>query len=316
MKKFLILISLLALIAPSMALASQFQFDAAISEGSVSFSPANFFAGETVRVYANIINLGTNDITGGVSFFQGAGALGAPSFFSLKANGANEDVWIDWTPIEGTYNIMVKIETNTTDQNPSNNGYVTPMKTITKRPPPPPPVSQPVVQAPVSSQSSQGTQLGSSSAPASTASAGQNKATLISIAEQVAATLTPKLPVNPSVSKSAVGQKPVQKNVATPETVKSPLGVPVAGKSASVPVVQQQVPKQGVLGESVARGSDPVQGDINAAWQKNEKEQGFGLPSQPNRPQRDPVRTALAISVFLTLLFLGVGFYFLKISRA
>ncbi|MDO8303705.1 MAG: hypothetical protein Q7T18_10730, partial [Sedimentisphaerales bacterium] len=119
MKKFLVIISLFTLMAPSLALAAQFQFDAAISEGSVSFSPANFFAGETVRVYANIINLGTNDITGGVSFFQGAGALGAPSIFSLKANGANEDVWIDWTPIEGTYNIMVKIETNTTDQNPS-----------------------------------------------------------------------------------------------------------------------------------------------------------------------------------------------------
>ncbi len=305
MKKIVLLLAGLSLLAPTFASAAQYQYDAAITQGSVSFSQAQFYAGETVRIYANIVNLGTSDISGGVSFFQGASALAAPSPFSLKANGANEDVWIDWTPLEGTYNIMLKIETRESDQNQSNNTHVTPMMTIAKRvpvPPPPPipsPSSQGIAQAPAPSQ-------GGSVGQTIPVGAVQKKNTILSsAAEIIAQKLTPKLPINPTVNRNAVAAKQSKKDVSVAASA-------IQAKPESKRLaVQQPTPIQAVLGESVQREPDAVV----APSIIQEKAQGFESKQATREKQTDPVRSGVALAVLFTLLFLGVGFYFLKISR-
>lgn len=292
---------------PSFALAAQYQYDAAITQGSVSFSSPQIFAGETVRIYANIMNLGTGDMSGGVSFFQGASALAAPSPFSLKANGANEDVWIDWTPMEGTYNIMIKIETRESDQNQTNNTHVTPMMTIAKRVPVPPPPSVPSppsqdgAQAPALSQSQ-----GGSAGQVLPVSAVQKKnAILSSAAEIIAQKLTPKLPINSSIVRKVVAVQQPKKDTA--------VAIPTseAKQAPKQLVVQQPTPIQAVLGESVQREPDPVV----TPQVIQEKAQGFESKQVTREKQNDPVRAGVALAVLFTLLFLGVGFYFLKISR-
>ncbi|MDO8490153.1 MAG: hypothetical protein Q7S47_01930 [bacterium] len=132
--------SLFLALSPFPVSAQQYSYDAVVRQGSITFSRSDLYAGEPVRVYGNIINLGIQDIAGTVTFYQGAIPLGNPLPFSLRAQSASEDFWVDWTPTEGTYNIMMGISsTNPEDQNPSNNTAVTSVMTITKRPSPPPP---------------------------------------------------------------------------------------------------------------------------------------------------------------------------------
>lgn len=132
-------------LSPFPVSAEQYAYDAAVRQGSITFSQSNLFANEGVRIYGNLVNLGIQDIAGMVTFYQGAKPLGDPQPFSLRAQSASEDFWVDWTPTEGTYNVMMSISlTSPRDQNVSNNTAVTSQMTIVKRPPPPPPPPPPV----------------------------------------------------------------------------------------------------------------------------------------------------------------------------
>ncbi|MBI4599331.1 hypothetical protein HY732_00230 [Candidatus Uhrbacteria bacterium] len=311
MKRISIIIFTLFLALPSFAQAAQFAFDAAITQGSVSFSTSQMYAGEQVRIYANIINQGTSDISGGVSFFQGASAIAAPSFFSLKANGANEDVWVDWTPPEGTYNILIKIETNGTDQNTTNNTYVTPMMAIVKRPPLPAPAVQAPASAPTAQQGASGAVLTPAASQQAQSVAAQKKTTISSIAANIAEKLTPKLPVNPSVRTPATVQKIVPKKS-------------IGEAAPATQVVQRAIvppaltPKQAVLGEAVGRELVPLPGQeetSTAPIQRQDKQQGFSQKAPLAGYQNDPVRMGIALAVVCTILFLGGGWFFLKKSK-
>lgn len=139
---------------PTVLFAQSVDFDAGVRPGSITFSTDRLYAGEPVRIYGNLVNLGAKDISGAVGFFAGTTQLGS-QFFSLKAQSASEDFWVDWTPIEGTYNIsMTIILTTPDDQNFSNNTAVTALLSVGKRPLPPPPI-QPQPQPQQAQQSVQ-----------------------------------------------------------------------------------------------------------------------------------------------------------------
>lgn len=156
-----VLATLLLTLSPFQVGAAEFTYDAAVRQGSITFSRADLFADEVVRIYGNLINLGTQDVAGMVTFYQGSIPLGDPQLFSLRAQSASEDFWVDWMPSAGTYNIMMSISsTNPQDQNLSNNIAVTPLMTIAKRPPPPPP--PPPTPAPQQAQQNSQAQSGAS----------------------------------------------------------------------------------------------------------------------------------------------------------
>jgi len=122
----------------------KYDYDVAATVGSISFVPPQIKAGEPLRIYGTIVNVGNNDLTGYVGFYQGTFMIGEPQPFSLKANGVPEEIWVDWVPPEGTYNIMMTVlQTKPDDQNPSNNVSLTPMLTVRKPSPPPVQIPEP-----------------------------------------------------------------------------------------------------------------------------------------------------------------------------
>lgn len=281
------------LIVPLSADARQIEYDAAITQDTVKFSPQPFFAGESVRVYTDLQNLGSQDISGQVSFYQGPNLLRSAVPFFLRSGGVSQGVWIDWTPAEGTYNIMVKVDTDPADQNSTNNAYITPMMTIAKRPLPPlpPPI---VIQQPQPAPV-----VVASTAPAQKQMT-QEQSIVKKIAQSVAEKITPKLPVNPPAERRTL-----------PSTTKA--------------VVREQKQQIALQGEAVAPAlgdsSQPVPVPIGTVDDLDEKTTPAvqdrslteGLPS---RKQRDPARMLLIAGILLAVCSLGVGGYFMHKSRA
>lgn len=280
------------LVAPFSADARQIEYDAAITQDTVKFSPQPFFVGESVRIYTDLQNLGSQDISGQVSFYQGPNLLRSAVPFSLRSGGVSQGVWIDWTPAEGTYNIMVKVDADPTDQNPTNNVYITPMMTIAKRPLPPPP--PPVVQQPQPAQAGV-----TSPAPVQKLTT-QEQSIVKKIAQSVADKITPKLPVSPIVNRRAVvsATKTVvreQKQQIAPEKEAIAPALENSFQPAPVPI--------GTVGAFDEKTTPAVQ----------DRSLTEGLPM---RKQRDPARIILIASILAAVCSLGAGGYFLHKSRA
>ncbi len=139
------------LLAPASGQAAGFDYDISVQNTAISFSPAQFYAGDSVRIYGQVTNSGNKDITGYVAFYQGVNIIGDPQFFSSKAQGASEDFWVDWVAIEGTYNFALRVmQSSPQDQDALNNQNISPMMTIAVRPVPPAP---PTILTPTSSAS-------------------------------------------------------------------------------------------------------------------------------------------------------------------
>jgi len=95
--------------------------DLSISDSDITFSKSEIFSGDTVRIYARVFNAGDNDVLGHVVFLNGNKKIADPQIVSLKPN-TYDDVFIDWKPTAGTYNIEAKImEVNPKDDNLGNN---------------------------------------------------------------------------------------------------------------------------------------------------------------------------------------------------
>ena len=72
-------------------------------------------------------------------------------------------------------------------------------------------------------------------------------------------------------------------------------------------------PQQGVLGTKESAPLPLI--DSVSSVSQNEKPQGFEKNFLGSQHQSDPIRTGIAIAVLLTLLCLGVGAFFLRMSR-
>ncbi|MEK7615015.1 MAG: PKD domain-containing protein [Patescibacteria group bacterium] len=124
----LILLSLFTflLILPSTANAAQ--ADLLIGAEDIRFSKSVLIAGDTVRLYARVHNIGQADVQGYVTFFQGSSVISTPQIISVLVDGAPEEVYIDFVVPSGTFNIRAEVrQTDPEDVNMSNNTAITQM---------------------------------------------------------------------------------------------------------------------------------------------------------------------------------------------
>jgi len=115
------------LVAPSLAFAST--ADLSIDQSSISFSD-DLIAGSTVRVYAQVKNVGDVDVNGYVTFYQGSAVIGESLIISVRAEGAPEEVYVDFVVPDAPFNIRAEIRgTDPEDENSANDGALTKLYT-------------------------------------------------------------------------------------------------------------------------------------------------------------------------------------------
>ncbi len=113
----------LALLFPSVVFAKA---DLKIEQSDVRLSHENLIAGDQVRLYASVHNVGDEDVSGYVTFYQGSNLIGASQVISVLANGSAEEVYIDFVVPSSSFNIQAQVEgTDPEDEDPSNNVTIT-----------------------------------------------------------------------------------------------------------------------------------------------------------------------------------------------
>lgn len=113
------------LFAPLPVLAQDSGADIEINQYSVRFSEDPLIAGEEVRLYASVRNIGNVDVSGYVYFYQGPTPLGPSQVISLAAEGESEDVWIDFIVPDGPFNIRAELRgLDPADEYTGNNEYL------------------------------------------------------------------------------------------------------------------------------------------------------------------------------------------------
>lgn len=116
----------LMIFIPPQVYAAQFQYDLGVRAEDVSFSPPQLISGRRVRIYATVYNFGSEDMTGYVTFFQGAQLIGDSQVISLRAGGFADEVFVDFVVPNGPFNVMAAIRgTEPADQNSANNEALT-----------------------------------------------------------------------------------------------------------------------------------------------------------------------------------------------
>ncbi len=109
-----------ALLALAPLSARAVSVDLAIDARDITFSKP-LVAGERVRLYGQVDNRGSEDVSGYVTFFQGSVPIGDSQVVSVRAGGQAEDVYVDFTVPNGPFNIRAEIRgTDPADQNPAN----------------------------------------------------------------------------------------------------------------------------------------------------------------------------------------------------
>lgn len=104
--------------------------DLSITQSQITFSKPTLYENDVVRIYARVRNLGETDMTATVFFYQGADLIGKAQPISLLADGAPEEVFIDYTVPSGSFNIRAIIQGATpADENASNDEATTPLYT-------------------------------------------------------------------------------------------------------------------------------------------------------------------------------------------
>ncbi|MDO8559186.1 MAG: thrombospondin type 3 repeat-containing protein [bacterium] len=94
--------------------------DLSLTATDIALSKDEPLAGETIRVFARVFNLGDTDVYGFVVFLDNSKEIADPQPISVKAN-TYDDVFIDWLVAAGSHDIQAKIfAANLTDENPSN----------------------------------------------------------------------------------------------------------------------------------------------------------------------------------------------------
>lgn len=102
--------------------------DLAIDAEHITFSESVLYAGDTVRIYARIRNVGDTDATASVLFYQGGMVIGQSQAVSLRVGGNADDVFVDFTLPRGTFNIRAVVQgSNPADRNAENDTAITPL---------------------------------------------------------------------------------------------------------------------------------------------------------------------------------------------
>ena len=112
------------LLSPSFAFAAS-TADLSIKQSSISFSD-DLVAGSTVRVYAQVQNVGDVDVDGFVTFYQGAAVLGQSLVISVRSGGVPEEVYVDFVVPAAAFNVRAVIGgTDPKDENDANDSAMT-----------------------------------------------------------------------------------------------------------------------------------------------------------------------------------------------
>lgn len=102
--------------------------DLALDANSISFSEEKLYAGDVIRIYARVNNLGDTDASAYVLFYQGGLLIAKSQPVSLLAHGNPDDVYVDFAVPTGTFNIRAVIQgSSPQDQNPANDSAMTPL---------------------------------------------------------------------------------------------------------------------------------------------------------------------------------------------
>lgn len=100
--------------------------DLALDSHSISFSEETLYAGDEIRVYARVKNIGDVDASAYVLFYQGGMLIGTSQAVSLPVGGNPDDVFVDFTVPTGSFNIRAVLQgSSPQDQNPANDATQT-----------------------------------------------------------------------------------------------------------------------------------------------------------------------------------------------
>ncbi|MFA6018460.1 MAG: PKD domain-containing protein [Patescibacteria group bacterium] len=100
--------------------------DLSLEGNAISFSESALYAGEKIRIYARVRNVGDTDAVASVMFYQGGMIIGQSQAVSLRANGNPDDVYVDFTVPNGTFNIRAVLQGSLPqDMNPVNDATQT-----------------------------------------------------------------------------------------------------------------------------------------------------------------------------------------------
>lgn len=102
--------------------------DLSLDANGITFSSSTLYVGETVRIYAKVRNIGDTDATAFVLFYQGGMIIGQTQPVSLRAGGSPDEVFVDFTVPDGSFNIRAVLQGATPqDTHPENDGAITPL---------------------------------------------------------------------------------------------------------------------------------------------------------------------------------------------
>ncbi len=102
--------------------------DLSLKAANIRFNKEVLYSGDTVRIYATIKNVGDTDAAAQVFFYQGAILIGGSQAVSVVADGAGDDVFVDFTVPTGAFNIRAVIQgADPQDINSSNDVATTPL---------------------------------------------------------------------------------------------------------------------------------------------------------------------------------------------
>lgn len=120
MKKFLVILFSIFYFLTYASIASA-KADLSISETDITFSKENIVAGDLVKVYARVFNVGDTDVAGFVVFSTSNKEMAPPQTISIRPN-TYDDVFIDWKAVAGTFTIQARLAgTNPKDEAAENN---------------------------------------------------------------------------------------------------------------------------------------------------------------------------------------------------
>ena len=98
-------------------------YDLRIPSNGLRLTNTSILTGQTVKIYATIENIGSDDIEATAICKDGSTVIGMKSL-SAKYNGVAEEIWFNWTPTSAgnhEINLNIILDGNLQDETPSNN---------------------------------------------------------------------------------------------------------------------------------------------------------------------------------------------------
>lgn len=121
---FLAIFTLFVFLIPSFVQAAT--ADLKVNATDIRFSKPTLIVGDAIRIYTKVQNVGTVDVVGYVSFYQGSSVIAEPQVISVVAGSDPEEVFVDFVVPEGQFNLRTVISgTKPADENLDNNVAIT-----------------------------------------------------------------------------------------------------------------------------------------------------------------------------------------------